>query len=312
MGAFNFLALVRYSSTRQIDDLEAPYTRYCNGYTTSFDTWTPVQKNPNLRPILEEISINISPSAYATNLDPIWTLDTLFLMPATRLKYYKKLYARLLKSTQPGRSDHKLLLGANERLGRLLSTVEERAAVRVGIDVGDGVVDAPASATEEPAFSPPPRKSSAAPGSTSSPVPSVPSRARSPRRSATPSPQPSALPRSERDVPPLMQAERQSTAASSSSGRDSRHTEGRESRGSVPTSATSVGARESTSTLSAPIVDLERRLSTDRVIDIFTMTPRVSFHIVVHRGDPPLIMILMLRPPRVQIRNAAYKFRRLI
>src|ERR1700733_11956822 len=152
-----------YSSVHQIDDLEAPYTRYCNGYTTSFDTWAPVQRNSNLRPILEEISINIPTSAYATNLDPVWTLDTLFLMPATRLKYYKKLYARLLKSTQPGRSDHKLLLGANERLGRLLSIVEERAAVGVGVEASLS----PADVSANTVF-PPPRKSSAAPGATPS------------------------------------------------------------------------------------------------------------------------------------------------
>jgi hypothetical protein len=195
-------------------------------------------------------------------------------MPATRLKYYKKLYARLLKSTQPGRSDHKLLFGANERLGRLLSTVEERASVRVGADADHGPVDAPASA--EAVISPPLRKSSAAPGATPA---LVPSRAMSPLRSATPSPQPSvlpSLPRSERDAPPGLLPGRESTTGSSSSGRDSRHTEGRESRGSAPTSTTSAAARESTSTMSAPIVDLERRLSTERVIDIFTMTPRVS------------------------------------
>lgn len=203
-------------------------------------------------------------------------------MPATRLKYYKKLYARLLKSTQPGRSDHKLLLGANERLGRLLSTVEERASIRVGADVDHGPVDPPASI--EAAISPPPRKSSAAPGTTPSPAPS---RAMSPHRSATPSPQPgalSSLPRSQREALSGPPPGRESTTGSSSSGRDSRHTEERESRGSVPTSTTSA-LRESTSTMSAPIVDLERRLSTERVIDIFTMTPRVGFHVPIRRAN---------------------------
>jgi len=58
-------------------------------------------------------------------------LDGLFLLPHGRLKYYKKLYGRLLKSTAPGRSDHKLLVGAMDKLERLLTTVEGRFDVRL-------------------------------------------------------------------------------------------------------------------------------------------------------------------------------------
>jgi len=53
------------------------------------------------------------------------------LLPHGRLKYYKKLYGRLLKSTAPGRSDHRLLVGAMEKLERLLATVEGRFDVRL-------------------------------------------------------------------------------------------------------------------------------------------------------------------------------------
>lgn len=35
-------------------------------------------------------------------------------------------------------------------------------------------------------------------------------------------------------------------------------------------------SRTSTQTLSMPITDLERRLSVDRTLDIFTMTPKVG------------------------------------
>ena len=56
----------------------------------------------------------------------------LFLLPKVRLKYYKKLYNRLLKSTTPGRSDHRLLIGALDKLDRLLSTLEDRANFKVG------------------------------------------------------------------------------------------------------------------------------------------------------------------------------------
>jgi len=61
----------------------------------------------------------------------LWTLDRLFLQPRARLKYYKKLYSRLLKSTRPGRSDHALLLSATETLDRLFQRVEARLTVSV-------------------------------------------------------------------------------------------------------------------------------------------------------------------------------------
>ena len=62
---------------------------------------------------------------------PIWTLDALFLLPKARLKYYRKLYSRLLKSTTPGRSDHKLLIGALDKLDRLMATLEAREDIQV-------------------------------------------------------------------------------------------------------------------------------------------------------------------------------------
>jgi hypothetical protein len=57
----------------------------------------------------------------------IWTLDALFLLPKQRLQYYRKLYNRLLKSTAPGRSDHRLLAGALDKLDGLLNTLDIRA-----------------------------------------------------------------------------------------------------------------------------------------------------------------------------------------
>lgn len=64
----------------------------------------------------------------------VWTLDDLFLLPKERLLYYRKLYSRLLKSTTPGRSDHRLLTGALEKLDGLLSTLDEKAGIHVGAD----------------------------------------------------------------------------------------------------------------------------------------------------------------------------------
>lgn len=120
----------------QVDDLEPPYATYCNKYTAGFDTWEPVSGNPKLPATLAVFSASNPPpppsSSQAHPSDPpLWTLDSLFLLPHGRLKYYKKLYGRLLKSTAPGRSDHKLLLGAMEKLERLLATVEGRFNVRL-------------------------------------------------------------------------------------------------------------------------------------------------------------------------------------
>ena len=74
--------------------------------------------------------------APSTNSDnsgsPVWTLDALFALPRARLKYYKKLYTRLLKSTHPGRSDHKLLTGAVEKLESLLRILAEREGLVIG------------------------------------------------------------------------------------------------------------------------------------------------------------------------------------
>ena len=114
----------------QVDDLEPPYATYCNKYTAGFDAWAPVSSNPKLRTTLALFSASNPPLSTSSHTNPseppVWTLDGLFLLPHGRLKYYKKLYGRLLKSTAPGRSDHKLLVGAMEKLEGLLATVEGR------------------------------------------------------------------------------------------------------------------------------------------------------------------------------------------
>lgn len=59
-------------------------------------------------------------------------MDALFLLPKARLKYYKKLYGRLLKTTEPGRSDYRLLVGALDTLEFLIGVVESRSAIQAG------------------------------------------------------------------------------------------------------------------------------------------------------------------------------------
>jgi hypothetical protein len=113
----------------QIEDLETPYENYSIKYSCGFDEWSPVADNARLPNILNTLTTNFPPPN--SDSGP-WTLDSLFLLPKTRLKYYRKLYSRLLKSTSPGRNDHKLLAAAVEKLEFLLDTLDSRADIRVG------------------------------------------------------------------------------------------------------------------------------------------------------------------------------------
>ncbi len=117
----------------EIVDLDTPYTKYATNYCSGYDTWEPVQSNERLRTTLALFSANNPPPSAEEHPSqpPLWTMDELFLLPKQRLKYYRKLYSRLLKSTTPGRSDHELLSSALEKLDSLLRTIEERTAIRV-------------------------------------------------------------------------------------------------------------------------------------------------------------------------------------
>jgi len=93
-----------------------------------------VRNNARLPGVLAAFSANLPPPT-PPSADPnsqIWTLDELFLLPMGRLKYFKKLYGRLLKGTQPGRSDHKLLADAAEKLVKLLAILDARATILAG------------------------------------------------------------------------------------------------------------------------------------------------------------------------------------
>jgi hypothetical protein len=119
----------------QIDDLEPAYAKYATSFLTGFDSWSAVTRNTILPGILQEITVSTPPTPPATH----WTLDVLFLLPYTRLRYYRKLYARLLRSTKEGRSDHRLLVVANQRLDGLVYQAESR----LEMDVGDEDQDSP-------------------------------------------------------------------------------------------------------------------------------------------------------------------------
>ncbi|KAJ7070956.1 hypothetical protein C8F01DRAFT_1314780, partial [Mycena amicta] len=225
---------------RWIDDLEAPYTIYCTRYSGGFDDWDPIQSNTRLPSIMSNFSATHPPPVWAMAPDaevPTWTLDGLFLLPKARLKYYRKLYARLLKSTTPGRSDHRLLVGALDKLDKLLDTLESREQIRVGASQGP-----PELTVLQPDDEAPPAES-----------PSV-----SPRTTMN------GLARSS-DLDGHGGSETSSARGSSLSSGE---------RLSRDTASTSI-SRVSSATMTMPISDLERRLSTQRTLDIFTMRPKV-------------------------------------
>ncbi|CAG8465277.1 4206_t:CDS:10 [Ambispora gerdemannii] len=104
-----------------VDDMEAPYTQYCQHFIKGFDSWPMIEEHETLQQTLIRIA--------AERNRPV-SLDFFFEMPLTRLQYYKKLYMRLLKSTAPGRSDHQLLFSANQRLDILID-MERQARTHI-------------------------------------------------------------------------------------------------------------------------------------------------------------------------------------
>jgi hypothetical protein len=201
---------------------------------------------------------------------PIWTLDALFLLPKGRLKYYRKLYSRLLKSTTPGRSDHKLLIGALDKLDKLMATLEVREDIQVA-SLASSVppaVPVPEEAEDEVVID---LRTQSVIGRSGESSPSVGNQDQSRSQSQSLG----------SHVEAATGSMSSSTGASSSSSGyvdmfDSLETMSHSScreRLSRETAFTSI-SRASTATLARPISDLERRLSTDRTLDIFTMTPK--------------------------------------
>jgi len=94
---------------------------------SGFDSYAPILRNTLLPGILTDISSLSPPPPPLT----AWSLDALFILPYSRLRYYRKLYARLLRSTKEGRSDHRLLVVANQRLDGLVSQTESRLEMDV-------------------------------------------------------------------------------------------------------------------------------------------------------------------------------------
>ncbi|RXK37597.1 hypothetical protein M231_05139 [Tremella mesenterica] len=219
---------------RWIDDLEIPYRKYTSTYLMGFDTYPAVMKNTLLPNILVEISSSNPPPQPLSR----WTLDALFLLPFTRLRYYRKLYARLLRATKEGRSDHRLLLVATERLDSLISQIESRLELDVSEDT-----------TPDPAISPPPPPIARPADNTQQ---------EKERQSRTSSALDSSF-----DSQTNSRLDPRSSNASSAT--SVTHSPQRKPQ-LVPLTTTS-GPPSAT----APITDLELRIDTERALDLFTM-----------------------------------------
>ncbi len=113
----------------QIDHLDVPYTNYCQQYLSGFDTWESVQSNPRLASVLESFSTSNPPPPGSVG----WTLDALFALPRARIKYYQKLYNRLLKNSGKGKATDKMLVSAVENLDRLMAMLDERNGMSLPI-----------------------------------------------------------------------------------------------------------------------------------------------------------------------------------
>ncbi|KAG2159957.1 uncharacterized protein EDB93DRAFT_1074364 [Suillus bovinus] len=234
---------------RWIDDLDRPYTTYCQKFSTGFDQWEPVKSNVKLPGVIEAFSAASPPSIAAIQssqlVDPsLWTLDALFLLPKGRLLYYRKLYNRLLKSTTPGRSDHRLLTGALEKLDDLLETLDGRCQVKVGHS--------------------PPAASSALPTVT-------------PDEKPEPIASPAMSPVTQFDATHDQLLSGQfggGNASATTSVRGSGSSNGE--RFSQGTGMTSISHNHNFKpAMPTSIANLEKRLATDMTLDIFTMEPKL-------------------------------------
>lgn len=275
----------------QIDDLEPAYTKYVNAYQGDFDNYPPVQSNPNLLPILQSLPPLSSPSPFHPDDDPSQapshpTLDALFSLPLDRLLYFKKLYGKLLKSTQPGKSDHNLLVGANEKLDWLVDMSRESGERRVtDTDGNTPLASAP----------------SAAPASTGSARSSDDQQRQQQQQQqqapqtpqSAPTQQPSTqLPSASRGHLPHLSSAHSSTSSKTSNhplntnlsrppsdGNTSAASASSVERSSGQTTASNASTALTADSLSgggaSALLDLEKRLDTSRTLDIFTMKPKV-------------------------------------
>jgi len=276
---------------RWIDEIEPAYSRYAATLQDGYDTHAPVQSNERLAPILASLPWpNTLPPPSSSPSAPLVTLDTLFTLPVVRVAYYQRLYAKLLRSTQEGRSDHALLVSANDKLRRLAAMCDDAQARSLDGDV---------VGTTRPLVLAPAVPVVPAPAQSSSRSEERGAEARRPGGGAPPPP------RLELDLGRDVH-ERGSDRGSGSgggsagggagggggsAGLDSPSSSSYRSSGATGISTANTSAIHGGGYAAASplrVEDLEHRLDPSRALDIFTMKPRV-------RPSSPLYLFLSSR-----------------
>jgi len=252
-----------------VDKLQPPYWQYLASYVPNLSELPPVQANTELAAILTQLSREVPRTA----AEPTWTLDDFFELPLLRLRFYKKLYSRLLRSTQPGRSDHELLANANKKLDMLVERAQQcKEAKGPGAVPSsragplDGVPSHAAGGAAPPLYVPP---GQSAP---SVPVP------RAPVSPAGPAPGPTGAPMSSpAPPPPSMAAPHRSTPGPPPMPGSSPST--------IPMSITQSIERQS-------LAQIQDRIDSTATVDVFTLEPK---HCRLQMAPPTLPFQRQLR-----------------
>lgn len=228
---------------------------------TGFNSYLPVTHNNLLPGILLDISMSTPPTPPLTQ----WSLDALFILPYARIRYYRKLYARLLKSTREGRSDHRLLVVANQRLESLVAEVESRLEADVGEDdaPGPSLPNTNGILSREPSWQVNERVSRTSSAMDSS------------LESHTKWVDPSGLAGlTEISLSPF--SSRVEDPRSSSGSAATSHNQSPQKRPTVKVPSMTSSSISPPTTATAPLSDLEMRIDPERALDLFTMFPKVS------------------------------------
>ncbi|KAF9923535.1 hypothetical protein FBU30_006435, partial [Linnemannia zychae] len=97
-----------------VDSMETSYSNFCRNHVPHFDNWPEIINNTRLQDILGEIA--------AEQVQHV-TLDTFLMKPIDRLNYYRRLYMRLLDSSERGKPDFDALEAAFMRIDTILRFV---------------------------------------------------------------------------------------------------------------------------------------------------------------------------------------------
>lgn len=252
-----------------MEDLIGPYTRYANIYLAGYDHFPSAANNQKLPGILATISQALPP------VSPLktWTLDALFRLPYIRLRYYRRLYGKLLASATEGRSDYNMLKVASDKLNTVVDTVEERLDMDVNQVEAHGEDVVLSRIKERQAASPVNQQDRRA-----GDVPPI--QGQGHHKSTSPSVDRGAS-KLEEERRSVAKWEQQKNGDASSVNKQTDRQAGIsatstefEIKSSSPTSRTTITPVERPE--NSPLTDLEIRLDTAKAVDLFTMQPKVS------------------------------------